>query len=236
MVGRLQAPHRPNEGASPGRAVLTRSVQHVADVESDPSWGPEIRRIAGERGFRSNLAGPMLRGTEAVGAIGVTRAQPGGFSQAEIALLQTFADQAVIAVENARLLTELQGRTADLTRSVGQLTALGEVGQAVSSSLDLETVLTTIVSRAVQLSGLDGGVIFEYDESAEEFAQRAATDPAGALAEARRTARIGKGEGVVGRTAVTLGPVMPRPPKYVSSSDCANPPPSSSTLAPGLTA
>jgi signal transduction histidine kinase len=114
----------------------------------------------------------------------------------------------VIAIENARLLVELQARTQELSRSVGELQALGEVGQAVSSSLDLETVLTTIVSRAVQLSGLDGGVIFEYDDSAEEFAQRAATDPAGALAEARRTARIARGEGVVGRTAVTLGPVQ----------------------------
>src|SRR4029077_2553043 len=140
--------------------------------------------------------------------LAVTRREPGGFTDDEIALLQTFADQAVIAIENARPLTALQARTQELRRSVGELQALGEVGQAVSSSLDLETVLTTIVSRAVQLSALDGGVIFEYDEAAEEFAQRAATDPAGSLAEARRTARIGRGEGVVGRTAVTLGPAQ----------------------------
>src|SRR4029434_11161716 len=115
---------------------------------------------------------------------------------------------AVIAVENARLLTELQARTADLTRSVGQLTALGEVGQVVSSTLDLETVLATIVSRAVQLSGLEGGVVFEYDEGAEEFVQRVATETGGALAEARRTTRVRKGEGVLGRTAITLEPVQ----------------------------
>jgi GAF domain-containing protein len=150
----------------------------------------------------------MLRRDEAIGTIGVTRREPGGVTDDEISLLQTFADQAVIAIENARLLTELQARTQELSRSVGELQALGEVGQAVSSSLDLETVLTTIVSRAVQLSGLDGGVIFEYDEAAEGFAHRAATDSTGALAEARRTARIGKGEGVVGRTAVTLGPAQ----------------------------
>ncbi|HEX2449857.1 MAG TPA: GAF domain-containing protein, partial [Gemmatimonadales bacterium] len=206
LLAAQQAPHRPSHDTLPGRAVLTRAVQHVVDATIDHSWGPEGRRIASDRGFRSAVSVPMLRGREAVGAIVVTRAQPGGFSPTEIGLLQTFGDQAVIAVENARLLAELQARTADLTRSVGQLTALGEVGQAVSSSLDLDTVLTTIVSRAVELSGLDGGVIFEYDEAAEEFAQRAATDPTGALAEARRTARIAKGEGVVGRTAVTLGP------------------------------
>ena len=203
---RLQLPHRPT--LPPEQSVLTKRVHHVVDVETDPSCSSEFRCHAVERGFRSFVSVPMLRGNDPLGIITVSRAQPGEFSTAEIALLQTFADQAVIAVENARLLTELQARTTDLSRSVGQLTALGEVGQAVSSSLDLHTVLTTIVARAVQISGLDGGVIFEYDEAAEEFAQRAATDSAGALAEARRTARVRKGEGVVGRTAVTLGPVQ----------------------------
>ena len=119
----------------------------------------------------------MLRQDEAIGAIAVTRREPGSFTDDEIALLQTFADQAVIAIENARLLSELQERTQELTRSVEQLTALGEVGRAVSSSLDLDTVLTTIVIRAVELSGLDGGVVFEYDEGEEEFVQRAGPKP-----------------------------------------------------------
>jgi len=95
-----------------------------------------------------------------------------------------------------------------LTRSVEQLTALGEVGRAVSSTLDLETVLSTIVSRAVQLSGLDGGVVFEYDEPTEEFVQRVATETGGTLAEVRRTTRFRKGEGVLGRTAITLEPAQ----------------------------
>jgi signal transduction histidine kinase len=150
----------------------------------------------------------MLRHGEAVGTISVTRRDPGGFTDDEIALLKTFADQAVIAIENSRLLTELHARTQELSRSVEQLTALGEVGRAVSSSLDLETVLTTIVSRAVELSGLDGGVVFEYDDDAEEFVQRAQTETGGALAEARRTNRIRKGEGVLGQTAITLESVQ----------------------------
>ena len=95
-----------------------------------------------------------------------------------------------------------------MTRSVEQLTALGEVGRAVSSTLDLETVLSTIVSRAVQLSGLDGGVVFEYDEPTEEFVQRVATETGGTLAEVRRTTRFRKGEGVLGRTAITLEPAQ----------------------------
>jgi signal transduction histidine kinase len=150
----------------------------------------------------------MLRGAEALGVISVARRDPGSFSEAQTELLKTFADQAVIAIENARLFNELQARTAELTRSVDKLTALGEVGRAVSSTLDLETVLTTIVSRAVELSGLDGGVVFEYDDRAEEFVQRVATETGQALAEARRTARIRKGEGVIGRTAITLQPVQ----------------------------
>jgi signal transduction histidine kinase len=105
------------------------------------------------------------------------------------------------------LFTELQARTADLSRSVDQLTALGEVGRAVSSTLDLETVLTTIVSRAVQLTGMDGGVIFEYDEAAEEFVHRAAAETGGVLAQDRRGIRYRKGEGALGRTALTLEPV-----------------------------
>ena len=68
------------------------------------------------------------------------------FTPAQIKLLETFADQAVIAIENVRLFKELDARTNELTRSVGELKALGEVGQAVSSTLDLETVLTRIVS------------------------------------------------------------------------------------------
>jgi GAF domain-containing protein len=190
-----------------GIAILTRSVVHVPDIE-EPAVLELVREVGRLLGFRGQVTVPMLREGEALGAISVARREPGRFSDTEVELLKTFADQAVIAVENARLLTELQARTADLSRSVGQLTALAEVGQAVSSSLDLQTVLTTIVSRAVQLSRVDGGVIFEYDEAAQEFTQRAVTDPASALTEARRTTQIGKGEGVVGRTAVTLGPVQ----------------------------
>jgi two-component system, NtrC family, sensor kinase len=205
-VLRRSYPLRQGGASAAARSIRDRAISHIPDVLVDEEYG--VLEAAVASGFRAALAVPMLREGRAIGAIAIGRSEPGEFSERQVELLRTFADQAVIAIENVRLFNELQARTADLTRSVGQLTALGEVGQAVSSSLDLETVLTTIVSRAVQLSGLDGGVIFEYDEVAEEFAQRAATDPAGALAEARRTARIGKGEGVVGRTAVTLGPAQ----------------------------
>src|SRR5215471_11654065 len=105
--------------------------------------------------LRGLLAVPMLRDSRPIGAIIVGRAKPGPFSANQIGLLRTFADQAVIAIENVRLFKELEARTQDLTRSVGELRALSEVGQTISWTLDLETVLTTIVSRAVELSGLD---------------------------------------------------------------------------------
>jgi len=199
---------RPLEGKSAtAAAILSCSVVHVRDIEEPSVF--EITREAGLLlGFRSIVSVPMLREGEAVGAISVNRLEPGRFSDAEVALLKTFADQAVIAVENVRLFKELEARTSALARSVDQLTALGEVGRAVSSTLDLETVLTTIVSRAVQLSGLDGGVVFEYDEGAEEFVQRAATETGGKLAEVRRATRISKGEGALGQTAITLEPVQ----------------------------
>jgi GAF domain-containing protein len=190
------------------QAIRNRAPLNITDFQTDPRWPEAARARARVRGSRSWVVVPMLHHNAPVGTISVIRLEPGGFADAEVALLQTFADQAVIAIENARLLSELQARTQELTRSVDQLTALGEVGRAVSSTLDLETVLTTIVARAVQLSALDGGVVFEYDEGTEEFVQRAATDPGGALAEARRTTRIRKGEGVLGRTAITLEPIQ----------------------------
>jgi len=189
------------------QAVRNRAPLNSTDAHSDPRLPETQHASARLRGYRSLVVVPLVRHDEAVGALDVARPEPGGFTDDEIALLRTFADQAVIAIENARLLTELRTRTQELTRSVEQLTALGEVGRAVSSTLDVETVLTTIVSRAVELSGLDGGVVFEYDENAEEFVERAMTETSEALADARRATRIRKGEGVLGRTAITLEPV-----------------------------
>ena len=102
------------------------------------------------------LAVPMLRADELLGVIVIYRHEVRPFTDNQIALMETFADQAAIAIENARLLTELQARTDELTRSVGELQALGEVSQALSSTLDLDTVLSTIVSRANELAGTDG--------------------------------------------------------------------------------
>jgi signal transduction histidine kinase len=150
----------------------------------------------------------MLREGAPIGVINVGRAEAGPFSDSEIELLKTFADQAVIAVENVRLFKELQARTGELTQSVEKLTALGEVSRAVSSTLDVETVLDTIVSRASQLAGGAGCSIYEYDEVAEQFALRASHNDDAEFVEALRAAHLRKGEGLMGRAAEMREPIQ----------------------------
>jgi GAF domain-containing protein len=187
-----------------GRAILERTVVHVPDIEQEPS--ERNRTIGHDFGYRRVLIVPMLKRGDAIGALAVTGREPGRYSDQELDVLKTFADQAVIAIDNARLFTELEARTAALTRSVEQLTALGDVGRAVSSSLDLDTVLTTIVDRAVQLSGTDGGTIFEYDEGAGEFTARATLNADASQSALLRATRLRRGEGAVGQMAVTHEP------------------------------
>ena len=189
-----------------GRALLERRIVHVRDM-ADPA-ALQSATSTQHFGFRSQLTVPMLRSGEPVGGITLVRREPGFFSDDQVTLLTTFADQAVIAIENSRLLTELQARTAELTRSVEELRALGEVGQAVSSILDLDAVLTTIVARAVELSSADGGSIYEYDEAAEEFTLRATHNLDAENVALRREIRLKKGEGATGGLAVTRTPIQ----------------------------
>jgi signal transduction histidine kinase len=191
-----------------GRAVLNRESVHVHDLrEAMRTEFPES--VVGARvGAVTMLSTPMLREGIPIGVINVRRTELRPFSDKQIKLLETFASQAVIAIENVRLFRELDERTHELTRSVGELKALGEVSQAVSSTLDLETVLTRIVSHAVQLSGTDGGAIYEYDEASEEFLLRATDHMEDELITALRNNPPRLGDGVVGRAAVSREPVV----------------------------
>jgi len=189
-----------------GRAILDRSVIHIPDVMSDPEY--RLVGVARAIGYRSALAVPMLREGLAIGAIRISRAEPQPFSDSQIALVKTFADQAVIAIENVRLFKELQERTQELTRSVDELGALGEVGRAVSSSLDIQSVLTSIVTHAVELSKTDAGTIYEFDEAAQVFEPRANYGIAEELVEALRTSHIRLGETVLGEAAAARAAVL----------------------------
>jgi signal transduction histidine kinase len=198
-------------GSVSGRAVFDRRTIHVHDLasESEDEY-PMGRQLQRRFGHHTTLATPLLREGVPLGVICLFRMDVNPFSEKQIELLKTFADQAAIAIENVRLFTELEARTRELTRSVGELKALGEVGQAVSSTLDLETVLSTIVSRAAQLAGMDGGSIWEYDEAREEFYLHATDRVPDELVEVLRATPIRKGEGALGRLAITGEPVQIR--------------------------
>jgi len=202
---RQSYPRPPSRGALAGRAILMRDVIHVRDVSQDAEYTlPTATTI----GYRSVLAVPMMHEGVPRGTILVAREVMAPFSDAHIALLQTFADQAVIAIENVRLFKELETRTRDLTRSVGELRALSDVGQAISSTLDLGTVLSTIAARATQLSGTDAGVIYEYDEQREVFVPRATEHLEPEIVQTMLATPVRKGEGATGRLAEVLGPVQ----------------------------
>jgi signal transduction histidine kinase len=204
----LPPPLQPiSRGLPAGRAVVDRQTIHVRDTaEAIETEFPEAPSRT--TGTRTVLVTPLLREGVPIGVILIRRTEARPFSDKQIALLETFADQAVIAIENVRLFKELDARTNELTRSVGELKALGEVGQAVSSTLDLETVLTRIVSHAVQLSGTDGGAIYEYDEQSEEFLLRATDHMEEELITALRENPPRLGDGVVGRAAASRVPVQ----------------------------
>jgi signal transduction histidine kinase len=204
-------PLRLDQAGAIGEAIRERRVVHVHDFTTvhDPSETGYVFAAAQPLfGYRTILVVPMLREGAAIGALVVWRREVAPFSDTQIAVLQTFADQAVIAIENVRLFRELQTREAALSRSVGELQALGEIGRALNSTLDIERVLATIVSRATQLTGTDAGVIYEYDEAREAFVLRATENFDEALVEILRRGHLGSGEGVSGRAASARAPVQ----------------------------
>jgi GAF domain-containing protein len=154
-----------------GRTLLEGRPVHIPDIDADAEYTFRDAQSVGY--FRSMLGVPLLRDGVPIGVIVLMRTHVRPFTAKQIELVETFADQAVIAIENVRLFDEVQARTRELAHSVEELRALGEVTQAVNSTLDLETVLSTIVAKAVQLSGTEGGAIYVFDELEQLFRLRA---------------------------------------------------------------
>src|ERR1700730_6904004 len=160
-------PISPGRGTVAGRTALTANVVHIPDARSDPeyTWG-EFIRVAKTP---TMLGVPLLREGVPVGVIVLARQRVEPFSDKQIELVRTFADQAVIAIENARLFNELRARTDELGSSVAELKMLSEVAQAVSSTLDLRSVLSTILNASLGVTWANAGAIFRYSRAERAF-------------------------------------------------------------------
>jgi signal transduction histidine kinase len=190
-----------------GKAMKEQRALHYLDALAGDDVPPRVRQGAERIGARSVVFAPLVREGQGIGAIFVSRDIVSPFSEREIALLQTFADQAVIAIENARLFQELQSRTEQLGESVEQFRALAEVSQAVNSTLDLDQVLSTIVTRAVQLSATNFGAVYEYEEADKQLRLRATYGLDADVVEAMLAKTLKLGEGATGEAAQTRAPV-----------------------------
>jgi signal transduction histidine kinase len=191
-----------------GRAVLDRQTIHVHDIAAAEGDFPDTAARGMQRGIRTLLATPLLREGVPIGAILIRRTEVRPFSEKQIALLKTFADQAVIAIENVRLFQEIQDKNHELTESLDQQTATSEVLKVISrSAFDLQPVLETLIENATKLCGADKGYIHRLEGSVYTIAVSY-----GATAEfkefmQRHPIRASNRETLVGRVVAECRPV-----------------------------
>src|SRR5262249_43236923 len=145
-------PVRLERGTATGRALLERRVIHIPDVLNDPDYTFAKAQELG--GFRTALGVPMLREGVPMGVLGLSRSEVRPFTDKQIELVTTFADQAAIAIENVRLFDEVQARARELSESLEQQTATGEILSAISgSATDTGPVFDAIVRNLLRLFG-----------------------------------------------------------------------------------
>jgi GAF domain-containing protein len=164
-----QNPLAPSRATTTGRVALEGKIVHIPDVLADPDYVfPKGQQLGG---YRSNLGVPLLRDGVPIGVFVLTRPVVKPFTDKQIELAESFAAQAVIAIENARLLSELRQRTDDLTESLEQQTATSEVLRVISSSpTNVQPVFDTIAESAVRLCGGQFSFVVRFDGKIMDFA------------------------------------------------------------------
>jgi GAF domain-containing protein len=187
-------------GSIAGRAAAERQIIHIRDVLAEAGY--EHTELIRQQGFRTALGVPLLRGGKLLGVIAILKSRVDPFTQKQIDLVSAFAAQAVIAMENARLLDELRSRTNDLQIALDYQTATSDVLKAISRAVfDLDAVLRTMVSTALRLCRAEYGVIFRNDGDEYRFAAGFGNSPE--YEERERTSVIRPGRGtIVGRAAL----------------------------------
>jgi len=178
-----QHPIAPGRDTLTGRVAQTGAVVHIPDALADPEYTYfEAQKLGG---WRAMLGVPLLREGSCVGVMAMTRDTPGPFTDKQIELVTTFADQAVIAIENVRLFDEVQARTRELTESLEQQTATSEVLQVISTSPgELEPVFQALLANAARICEGKFGSLYLYDGG--KFRVGALHNAPAAFAEFRR--------------------------------------------------
>jgi signal transduction histidine kinase len=196
-------PRPPDRTVPLGAAIVDRTIVHVPNLQASTRFaGSPVQRS----GRASMIAVPLLRHGEAIGAIGITRDEPEGFSDRDIALLQTFADQTVIAIENVRLFTELEARNRDLTESLEQQTATSEILRVISSSpTDVQPVLEIVAQNAARVCGASDAVIRRIEGNTMLPAAHFGAIPMASASEARPITRASvAGRAILEQKAIHL--------------------------------
>jgi signal transduction histidine kinase/CRP-like cAMP-binding protein len=199
-------PIRPGRHTMVGRTALERQPVHIPDVLADQEYGWTEAQSA--VGYRSVLGVPLLREGISIGVIAIHRTAVQPFTQKEIEVLTSFADQAVVAIEKIRLFRELRARTDELAQSVEELRALSQTTQAVNSSLNRERVLSAIAEQACRLCQADASLITELVEPAREFRPVATWNIRPEFVQKVLAAPPTWGKGVTGRSAASRGAVQ----------------------------
>src|SRR6201993_651322 len=167
-------PMAPTRGSITCRAILDRQIIHVRDLASEPGVSAAVRNL----GHKSQISLPLLRDGAAIAAMALSSAEVGGFSDSQVALLQTFAEQAVIAITSAETYRELHQRTGDLQESLEYQTATSDVLKVISgSTFDIQPVFQTIVETAARLCDADTAFVTNREGEAYRVVASFAVSP-----------------------------------------------------------